>query len=634
MANFTDAQVAAYFRDNKLDDAGIQKAAGVFGLSENQISSARGLLSSGASSVNDASNAYAAAVAANPSADADNKAFYNAQTGTGWGVTTPAPLAPKSLGQQVQDAQRQAATQSGFTQSQLSSAGIGEGSPGFMQSDPSYNAKKRANDQMTIAGNMAGRSQSPGATFRSAATFNPVTNLIELRDRNGVLLTSFQPGTTGSEFGHLDRLGADTESFKASVADYLRQNPANAEYITAMTSQYQPRFGAAADASYLRAVIDPTQDASAFFSGNKTPSTKEFMDMAGVDYQTAASMLSSHGLGAAADALVDWQKVMSSSDPARALNAAYAAIAADPRLSQVASQSVSKNYQGWNIDGQSVAGGASGGGVGGGGVGGGAPGGMVGGGSSVSAGGAGVAGGAVVERAVNAPTETIEGRIQNLLGTDAQGNYTNPVVQQAANRALQQFSGRGLLNSSMAQQAAIEAATSKAIEIAGPDAQTYFAQGRANQDAANVFERDARGYAQENSQLDKQLNFDMQKFDRDLKYRYDALKIDQSSQTEARALAQKYAIEMENIKAVNSAYDLYLRRISDIDANPDYSAETKAKMKNEAGRDFDIYAKTKSIAESMNLGNRFSTPEPKPNAKPEPEASGPSGSGMLYEGGG
>lgn len=236
-------------------------------------------------------------------------------------------------------------------------------------------------------------------------------------------------------------------------------------------------------------------------------------------------------------------------------------------------------------------------------------------------------------RSVDAGSETIEGRIKNILATDANGNYTNPLIQQAASSAMQQFAGRGLLNSSMANEAAMQAAMSKAIEIAGPDAQTYFAQGRANQDASNVFERDARGYSQENARLDKQLNFDMEKFDRDLQYRYDALKIDQSSQTEARTLAQKYAVEMENIKAVNSAYDLYLRRISDIDANPDYSAETKIKMKNEAGKDFDIYAKTKSISEDMGLGNRFSTPEPTPNAKPKPEDSGPSGSGMLYEGG-
>lgn len=197
--------------------------------------------------------------------------------------------------------------------------------------------------------------------------------------------------------------------------------------------------------------------------------------------------------------------------------------------------------------------------------------------------------------------DTIEGRIKGILGTDASGNYTNPLIQQAANSAMQQFAGRGLLNSSMATEAATQAAISKAIEIAGPDAQTYFAQGRANQDVANVFERDARGYAQD----DKKLAVNMDQFSRELQYRYDALKLDRDSQNDARALAQQYAVEMEDIKAVNSAYDLYLRRITDIDGNASYDAATKTKMKNEAGKDFDLYARAKKISWEMSLGDRF-----------------------------
>ena len=236
-------------------------------------------------------------------------------------------------------------------------------------------------------------------------------------------------------------------------------------------------------------------------------------------------------------------------------------------------------------------------------------------------------------RSVDAGTETIEGRIGNILATDKNGNYTNPVIQQAVNTTMQQFAGRGLLNSSMASEAAYQAAVAKAIEIAGPDAQTYFAQGRANQDAANVFERDARGYEQENSRLDKtiaaddrrldkQLSVDMDKFNKDLQYRYDALNLDKTSQDDARALAQKYAIEMENIKSVNSAYDLYLRRISDIDANTEYNAGTKMRLKNEAGKDFDLYAKAKGISYGMDLANRFTASGQTPAPAPAPGEPG------------
>lgn len=96
-------------------------------------------------------------------------------------------------------------------------------------------------------------------------------------------------------------------------------------------------------------------------------------------------------------------------------------------------------------------------------------------------------------RQVDASNETIEGRINGLLSAD------NAVMQQAGNRAMQQFQGRGLLNSSMAIQAANEAMVSRAIEIAGPDAATYNKTGLTNQSEANQFARadQAHGYDME-----------------------------------------------------------------------------------------------------------------------------------------
>lgn len=85
---------------------------------------------------------------------------------------------------------------------------------------------------------------------------------------------------------------------------------------------------------------------------------------------------------------------------------------------------------------------------------------------------------------VDPATETVEGRIGNLLGTDQRGNYTNAVVKQAQDRQSQAFNARGLLNTNMAQQAAQEAATSKAIDIAAPDAQTMYNNRRGNLDTS------------------------------------------------------------------------------------------------------------------------------------------------------
>jgi hypothetical protein len=82
-------------------------------------------------------------------------------------------------------------------------------------------------------------------------------------------------------------------------------------------------------------------------------------------------------------------------------------------------------------------------------------------------------------RDIDPVTETIEGRINNLLGAN------NPVIMQAKNRALQDFHKRGLLDTSMAAQAAQEAMTAKAIDIASPDAAAYQTQGMLNQTEGN-----------------------------------------------------------------------------------------------------------------------------------------------------
>lgn len=65
---------------------------------------------------------------------------------------------------------------------------------------------------------------------------------------------------------------------------------------------------------------------------------------------------------------------------------------------------------------------------------------------------------------------TTEGRINNLLSTDGNGNYTNQVVRQAVDRANQTYAAKGLVNSSMAAQAGQEAAISQAAGIASSDA--------------------------------------------------------------------------------------------------------------------------------------------------------------------
>lgn len=396
--------------------------------------------------------------------------------------------------QQQQQVANSAQQLYGRTADQLTAAGQGYGTgiglyPGEGAADPNYMAYKSYNDDMQKRLNEAGRTAAPAdAVYRSAATYDPQTGSMVIRDKNGVNLTQWNNGgLTGSDWSTLDRLGVDPASLKAAAAQMQQAgNPQAANYWHS-ANNYKPLYASGANSGMLRQGLDPTKDASPFF-GASTPSIKEFMDKTGLSFEAASGALSSTGLGAAGAALVDWDKVMASPDPARALNSAYAAIAADPRLAGIASQAVSKNYAGWKMGGAGVAGDASGGGYAGGA-----------GGGSGGAGGGGFGGGGPF----GMPTTGINlSQLQNPTGWDVQPNETvrsqlqqiiaddSPLMQQARTRALQTANSRGLLNSSMARTAADSAMYDAAMPIATQDASTYARAGEFNSNTKNTFSRD------------------------------------------------------------------------------------------------------------------------------------------------
>jgi hypothetical protein len=80
---FTDAQVAAYIRDNNLNPQQIQSAISAFGVNQSQLQRAQQLLSVNDPSIQAATNAYNVSLAQNPAQAAQNLAAYNPATGTG-----------------------------------------------------------------------------------------------------------------------------------------------------------------------------------------------------------------------------------------------------------------------------------------------------------------------------------------------------------------------------------------------------------------------------------------------------------------------------------------------------------------------------------------------------------------------
>lgn len=106
------------------------------------------------------------------------------------------------------------------------------------------------------------------------------------------------------------------------------------------------------------------------------------------------------------------------------------------------------------------------------------------------------------------PNQTVQGRIDAILGSDS------PMLDRIRNQANQASNARGLLNSSMAQQAAEGAVIDRATQIASQDAETFFRNNQANagRDMENYLTRlqydQSRGLADQafgfNSQLSSQ----------------------------------------------------------------------------------------------------------------------------------
>ena len=170
--------------------------------------------------------------------------------------------------------------------------------------------------------------------------------------------------------------------------------------------------------------------------------------------------------------------------------------------------------------------------------------------------------------------QTVEGRLNNLLKTDDGGTYTNPVIRQAVDRALQAFNGRGLLNSSMAQQAAQEAAISKATEIAKSDAETYAAAAKQNAQNAWQGGENSTNRQWQSGENNANRNLDWQKAWLNAETSLKQSNISQSTQVEIAEMNRKYAQQANNSQAVSSLLQQYNSSVTRI-TESDLTVEAK-----------------------------------------------------------
>lgn len=128
------------------------------------------------------------------------------------------------------------------------------------------------------------------------------------------------------------------------------------------------------------------------------------------------------------------------------------------------------------------------------------------------------------------------------------------------------FAQRGLVNSSMAEQAAMEAMISKAIDIAGPDAQRYFQNCLNNVDWQNCF---AQGYQRQ--------TYTLQNMALQHQYNKEMAKLNQSMGNDSQQQGQTFTLRQNYLQAISQANAIYQSNVANIQGSQlEAEAKTQA----------------------------------------------------------
>jgi len=146
-------------------------------------------------------------------------------------------------------------------------------------------------------------------------------------------------------------------------------------------------------------------------------------------------------------------------------------------------------------------------------------------------------------RAINQPTETVQGQVNSILSKDS------PLMQRARTLATQQMAQRGLVNSSMAAGASTAAMIDRALPMAQQDANAY---QQASQDNMNAVNQAGQFNSSEINKFGLQTG--QQKFEAE------QAAINRQFQTSERTGAQAFASSLETAKQNFTAAQAQLDR--------------------------------------------------------------------------
>lgn len=203
---------------------------------------------------------------------------------------------------------------------------------------------------------------------------------------------------------------------------------------------------------------------------------------------------------------------------------------------------------------------------------------------------------------VTAP-QTVQSQAAGIIAADS------PLMQQARGRAMQQMNERGLINSSLAAQAAQDAVMDRAIQIGSQDASTNASSAQFNANQQNAW-----NLAQQ--QMEYQRWALMQNFE---------------NQKQLQEVESKYSAQLNSDANFQKQYAMYLDALFQIDMNTALDDQTKLAMKRQRAQELDDYVAINKLGINMDFSDYWASKQTSaPAPSPAPAAGGSSSGGSMF----